>query len=193
MDLLNEDTLWLVVMFLIPGFVALKAYSLLVPSEPRDWPGSVLEIFTYGMVNFGLFFWVWGFALAHTGFWANVLRVVFLFVLPAILALVVHRILCSDRLRPWVIHPTPTGWDHFFGKGEPCWVLFRLKTGEMIGGFYGTESLASSYPQMPDIFVEEVWKVDDTGKFEKKIDRTEGMYVSMSECRLVEFFSVGGN
>ncbi len=36
---------------------AAKTYQLLVPSERRKWSDAVLEIFTYGTINFALWFW----------------------------------------------------------------------------------------------------------------------------------------
>ena len=79
-------------------------------------------------------------------------------------------------------------WDYYFGRGVPCWILFRLKNGKSIGGFYGPNSFASSYPHGRDIYVEQTWVVDETGHFVAAVPDSAGALVSFDECELVEFF-----
>lgn len=85
--------------------------------------------------------------------------VVFLivFVSPILLTVVYHRIRTSDFLSGEVVHPSPTGWDWFFGQApRRNWILFHMKSGEVVGGFYGERSSASSYPTPQQVYVEEV-------------------------------------
>lgn len=193
MNFLDPELLPLAVAILIPGFVALRTYSLFVPMEVQSWSESLLEVFAYGMVNYALFFWLADLASslqeAHpVGAW--LLGIAFLFATPAGIAVLWNFLRRSDRLQPWVLHPTPSGWDHHFDRGEPCWVLCHLKSGALVGGLYGTDSLASSHPREPDIYLEEVWQVDEDGKFQERIESTDGMYVQVSDCELVEFFEL---
>lgn len=196
MNFLEPRLLPLAVAILIPGFVAMKSYSLLVPMERQAWPDVLLEVFAYGMVNYAVFFWLADLAASlqqsdpRLGY---LLGVVFLFGTPVGLAVGANVALRSERLRPWVLHPTPTGWDHFFGKGERCWVLCHLSDGSLVGGLYGTDSLASSHPRDPDIYLEEVWRVTEDGVFEERIESTAGMYVQVEDCQLVEFFEWRGS
>jgi hypothetical protein len=109
---------------------------------------------------------------------------------PIFLALITVHILSSKRLRGWTRHPIPTAWDHFFGRGQPCWMLFRLKNGTAVGGYFGPGSFASSFPHGRDVYLEQAWVVDQTGEFEQVVEGTAGVLVSMDDCVLVEFFEV---
>lgn len=194
MNFLDPQLLPLAVAILIPGFVAMKVYSLLVPMEREVWSDQLLEVFAYGMVNYALLFWLAdaaGSLQSSEPTVSYLLGVVYLFVAPVLLAVAANSILRSDLLRPHVLHPVPTGWDHFFGKGESCWVLCRLKNGELVGGLYGTDSLASSHPREPDVYLQAVWRVDEQGRFQERIEGTAGMYVQVDDCRLIEFFETG--
>ncbi len=116
---------------------AAKTYQLLVPSERRKWSDAVLEIFTYGTINFALWFWALDWSLSVLLAKPLVSRLVIFVILlvsPIALGIAANAILRWDKLRRWIRHPTPTGWDHFFRKGEPCWILFRLKGSELVRG-----------------------------------------------------------
>jgi len=95
-----------------------------------------------------------------------------------------------DKLRGHIIHPTPTSWDFFFGKGYQCFALVHLKNGSLIGGLCGGDSHASSHPHKQDIYLQEVWKVNEKGQFVEKIKGTMGMIVDKDYFDYVEFFEV---
>jgi hypothetical protein len=81
---------------------------------------------------------------------------------------------------------TPTSWDHYFNIGEDCFVLIHTKAdGEMIGGLFSGKSFASSYPE------EELWRVDENGKFKEKVEGTNGLLVNFEEIKYIEFFRLG--
>ena len=95
-------------------------------------------------------------------------------------------------------HPTRTAWDWFVSYHSPFFIRFILKSKDkdgkttMVGGFYGGESFASSFPEEPEIYVEEVWYLNpETGVFEQKIEGSLGMVIRLAECERVEFLSSG--
>ena len=66
------------------------------------------------------------------------------------------------RLRLQPVHVVPTAWDYQFGRmREAHWVLVRLKDGGSVAGFFGTRSFASSDPEERDIFIEQVYRIDE--------------------------------
>jgi len=71
-------------------------------------------------------------------------------------------------------------------------VLFHLKSGETLGGLYSTDSISSSFPSDPDIYVEEVWRIDAEGRFLAPIEQSTGALVRRDECTHLEFFDLGG-
>ena len=88
--------------------------------------------------------------------------------------------------------PDPLAWDYFFRQGHSCFVLVHLKDGKVIGGLYNGESFASSYPESQDIYLGEVWKVDEQGRFQSRIDATMGALVNHGVIDYLEFYAVGG-
>lgn len=197
-DLLNIETLRIFLFFVVPGYVGLKVFDLIVPSERRNFSNSLIEIVSFSMLNLALVFPL--ISLVNTYDVRNSYPLLFylfwfgtLFISPAILAVIAKWLLGSSLLRGRVLHPTPTGWDFFFGKGIPCWILFHLKSGEKLGGFYGINSFTSSFPQEKDIYVQEIWKVDADGRFLERVDRTGGAIINFEQCKLIEMFTVEEN
>lgn len=68
-------------------------------------------------------------------------------------------------------------------------MLIHLKSGILIGGLYYKDSFASSYPEKKDLYIKEVWKIDENGKFLEKIDRTEGMLINYDIIDYIEMFN----
>ena len=56
---------------------------------------------------------------------------------------------------------------------------------------YGADSYATSYPDEPQIYLEEVWKLDEEGKFTEKINASRGIVVLEKDISSVEFFENG--
>lgn len=195
MELFKLDAVPLAILFLVPGFIVVKVFDLLVPTERRDWSKHVLEAFAYGTLNLALWSWAidWLISMADKRPWitrSGMFTV--LFVSPLLMGIGLNALLRWPWVRQWVRHPTPTAWDHFFGSGQPCWMLFRMKSGSLLGGLYGKGSFASSYPHARDVYVGQVWRVDEAGRFHEPIAQTAGMLVSMDDCESIECFEIGG-
>jgi hypothetical protein len=170
----------------------MKVHDLIVPSDARDWSASVIEVASYGMVNFALFSWIPAVAAGRELFARRVLELLFLVVAPAGLAVASRSILKSKLLRKVLLYPSPTAWDYFFQQRRPVWVLAHLKSGRKIGGIMAAGSAASSYPREGDLYVEQLWRVDEDGKFLERIEQSAGALIARSECVYVEFFSPDG-
>jgi hypothetical protein len=48
----NQWTLALFLIFFVPGFISLKVYDLLIPSEARDFTKSVFDAIAYSTLSF---------------------------------------------------------------------------------------------------------------------------------------------
>ncbi len=84
----------------------------------------------------------------------------------------------------------PKAWDYHFGKEEPYWVLITLKDGKKIGGFLGTHSFASSFPAEEDLYIEELWVIDEEGKFKERIENSGGCLIRRNDINFIEFFKL---
>lgn len=195
-DLLTPETLDLFLFFVVPGFVAMKLHDLLVPSETRNWGDSLIEVVSYSMLNLAVFWWLmsilWREGVRERHSIAYTLGVFLVVVVaPAGWAALTYLVRQSHLLRRFVLHPSPTAWDFFFGQRRSAWVLCHLKTGELLGGLFSGASAASSFPHEGDIFLEEVWETDQQGRFVKRIDQTAGAIINKSECTHIELFAIG--
>ncbi len=91
-----------------------------------------------------------------------------------------------------LLHPTPTAWDFIFGDRTKSYlIMFHLKSGAKIGGLYSTKSYVSSFPTSQEIYIEEVWQIDEQGEWIDPIEDSAGAFIKMEECTHFELFHVG--
>jgi hypothetical protein len=88
------------------------------------------------------------------------------------------------RLRP--ISPIPTGWDWIFGRTDPCFVIVTLTDGNLIAGYFGLQSLASSDPARRDIYLERQYVIPNDGEWQEVPD-ARGIYIEGSHIAFIEF------
>jgi hypothetical protein len=50
----TQDDLLLFLLFFVPGFISIKVYDLLVPSERRPFQNTLAEAIAYSAVNFAI-------------------------------------------------------------------------------------------------------------------------------------------
>ena len=54
----------------------------------------------------------------------------------------------------------------------------------------GSESFASSYPSEEDLYLEQVWKITEDGKFLSPLTDSNGALVTRSECEYIQFINL---
>ena len=202
---LTPDKLFWVVLAVVPGFVAIRIYALWYPVEKQKDIGSALvEAVTYSTLN--VLIWLLfirseipdGDLFQHPWHYPGMLFL-YCFLSPAVLAWLCLQL--RLRVLPRYLsmdHPTRTAWDWFVSNYSPFFIRFILKSRDkddkpmMVGGYYGENSYASTYPEEPEIYVEEVWYLNpESGVFEQRIEGSLGMVIRLSECERVEFHSSG--
>jgi len=189
MELLTATNFGLFVMLVAPGFISLKIWSLVHPSRHVSFAESLYEAVFYGVFNY-FAFTVWLPPLASkVGGVLQVIAYVFSLVVTPILLPVLWKIVLSFIAKTGkIINPMPKAWDYFFGKRKPCFTIVHLKNGQVIGGLYAYESSASSYPEDSDLYLEQIWNLDDEGKFLKPVDGTMGLLVDCESVDYIELF-----
>lgn len=188
----------IIALFLMPGFIARSVlssvYSASEPSEAR----LALTAVTLSCVNYGV--WSWLLILSWRGHWYEnnwclaFLAALILFLSPVLGTLVVVKLMRTEKLRRvretfGIRHPAPKAWDYFFGTGAPCWVIATLKSGRVIGGYYGTESFASSFPHEEDLYLELLCDMTPDGRLNGISSLTLGAIIRMEDVELLEFFA----
>ncbi|MFD5494378.1 DUF6338 family protein [Streptomyces sp. NPDC127091] len=84
----------------------------------------------------------------------------------------------------------PTAWDATFRRRGHCLVRARLKSGYWVGGWYGETSYASSYPEAADLYLQTAWAVSGTGRFERPLEQSDGLYIRMDDVELLDFIEI---
>lgn len=185
--------LFLLVVF--PGLVSTTIYRLIMPARALDWGNALLQGLFYSAVNFVLglpfLFWlVFGYdPLAHPVRY-SVAAILLLFITPILWPLILVAIFKSKRLAKRIQIPYPTAWDFFFDQREAGFVLVHLGGGQLLGGYWGGNSYAGSFPNDGDIYLEAVYQVDDSGVFGDPIPNTRGVLLRKEQYSYIELFSV---
>lgn len=193
MEIWQPENFSLFLLFFIPGFISLKIYDSLVPSERRDFSKSSFEVISYSAINFAFFYPVILLITVpefyHTHKYLYLLSIAFIiFIMPILWPIIYLKILSLKSVSSHIIHPFSKPWDFKFNKREPAWIIVHLKDGRKIGGVFNKDSFASSYPAEEQIYLETVWKLDEQGNFQRAVERSKGIIILKDEILAVEFY-----
>lgn len=193
MNIWEVDKALLFLALVLPGFISIKMYSLMVAGEYRNYSNSLVEAICYSVVNFSLLSWL--ILLIHReefvaeyplAYWAS-MATIFLFA-PAIWPFVFIKLSKLRIFKKTLLSPYKQPWDYVFNKKEAMWVVIHLKSGEIIRGKYAEESFASCYPSERQLYIEEVWVEEGGKKFSRKANRTKGIIISQDEISYIKFY-----
>jgi hypothetical protein len=188
-----------VLLFLVvPGFIFIRVLDALVPGRRQSFGKEVIDIGAWSFTMMAVWFlpayglfelkdrlpgWLYHLLL-------GALIVLGVFGTPILLAYILYRLDLRGHLKSLGVRPNPTSWDWFFSNraGKHYYVRFHRKDGENLGGYFGENSFAASSPNAQQIYVEEVWRLDEDGKFIERVEGSEGALVKSEDCELIEFF-----
>jgi hypothetical protein len=192
-DIWQADKLSLFLTMVVPGFVSLKVWDLLVPSERRDFSKSLVDAVAYSAINFALLFWLVAYVSRPDLFKESLFgyltgHFLLLFAFPVFWPVALLWLMRTKFVSRFVVDPIQKPWDFVFAKREPAWVIIHLRNGGVIGGRYGARSFASSFPAPEQIYLEEIWALDERRNFVHRIERTKGVIVLGEDILAVEFF-----
>ncbi|MGI5230379.1 DUF6338 family protein [Actinoallomurus sp. CA-142502] len=94
--------------------------------------------------------------------------------------------LWQRRRLPSRYRAAPSAWDRMFRHRGSCFVRVRLKDGTWVGGWYGSESYATSYPEPAELFLESAWRMNSDGSFAGRVERTAGLHIRGADADVVE-------
>ena len=154
--------------FIVPGFIAMRVWGLVRPGDALSTKDSAVDLIVYGLLIFSLGY---AFGLVTTilrdpSFANRALAAVVVFaILPVLLPIALNWLLRHLQSTGLITYGDRRAWDHFFQRRRPCWLVFHLKDGTKLGGYFGHGSYATLYPHSGSIYVAEQWEVElDTGK-----------------------------
>jgi hypothetical protein len=178
-------------MIVAPGFISLRIWALVHPSRHVSFTESLYEAVFYGVLNyFAVVAWFPSLAAEFGDIFQIIASVFSLVVTPILLPVLWKYVLSLLAKKRKIINPIPKAWDVFFGRRQRCFMIVHLKNGQAIGGLYAYDSSASSYPEDSDLYLEQVWNLDDEGKFLTPVDGTMGLWVDCNGINYIEFFHI---
>ena len=194
----------------LPGFVAAELSQRgRAVTASGDSQSTLLHAMFYALlINLLWSWWTWQLAQdlathwqAHLGqvvLWATVV----LLVSPVILGLGINAVLRDAEehgsLSWWHYalggRDARDAWDYAFQRAAAtgAWVLVHLKGGDpqyprMAVGKFGRQSAVGQSPADHDVFLQELWSVDATGKPIGRIEPPRGMWVTRAEIAEIYF------
>lgn len=191
-----------ILVLVLPGFVIadLQRRKRASVAADSDWE-LVLRALSYSLI-LHLIVSVWTRSLVlkiDDGSWQNHLGAlvsygaVVLVIAPVTVGLVLNEMLLraemsGGNLRWWHYalggRDARQSWDFIFQRiREGRWVVVKLKSGRAIAGKLGTGSWASQTPASGghDLWLQEIWSVDDFGRPATMIQPRQGMWVARED------------
>ena len=178
----TQDELLLFLLFFVPGFISIKVYDLRVPAERRNFQSTLAEAIGYSAVNFAILLPLvvavaYGYGVLDRLWWQLVTSYVVLLIAPVSWPLLFVRII-RPRFSKVFVNPIPKPWDVVFRQRGESWIIVHLIGGRRVGGRFARGSEASSYPAEEQLYIKEVWRLDENGRFVERVDRRGGIIVS---------------
>lgn len=193
-NFLESDSIQIFILLVVPGLISMHVWRLLIATPQVEWASAALEAAFYGALNFALTLPLIilihqdGFPQRHPYIYAG-LGLVVLFVAPIVWPLLLKLLLNTPVMRGLQL-PYPTAWDFFFEQRLPVFVLITLQNGRMIGGLFGPESYAASYPRDGDIYLECMYHVNSNGVFGQPVAGSRGVLVRKEEYSHIELLEI---
>jgi hypothetical protein len=192
LNIWEADKLIFFIAFIIPGFVSLKTYDLLHPSEAKESSKSLVEALTYSCINYAVLglpaYYLLSVVILEYPILIWLLAVFTMVVFPILLSFFLSKIRQLEFFQKNAPHPTKMAWDFIFSQRQWYWVIVELTDGKRIGGKYAGNSFASNYPTPVQIYLEECWHLDEDDTFDRPRGGTAGILIASSQIKTVEFF-----
>jgi len=192
----DENKLVIFIAFVLPGFIAIKAYELLLPSRYIESSKQLIDAISYSCLNYAILLWpIYLVEKSNIQESNSTLYILFwifaLFLAPVIWVLGWRFLRQCELIQRIVPHPVQKPWDFVFGKRQCYWVIVTLKNGEKIAGKYDVNSFASSAPSEEQIYLEEEWMLNSDDGFERPVEQSAGVIILSSEILSIELFKNG--
>lgn len=189
----NLESWILFLVLVVPGLISMSIYRLLFAAREIDWKGGLVQALFYSSLNIAVCLPILipihrdDFLESHPYYYTAGLMMVLL-VLPLAWPFLYRCLIKWQWLASKILLPYPTAWDYFFSRREPIFVLVQLRNGSKIGGYYGLQSYATSFPTEGDVYLETLYYLDEDGKFTEPIDGSDGAIIRKDQYDLIEFF-----
>lgn len=193
----HVETILAFMVFMLPGFLSLRAYEAARGGEGRKINESLVDVAIYSFATDVLWCPVilaeQHIATAWLRWAATIISFLIGFLGTALLVgwgwyHVQRRLAQSGIVRDPVAKP----WDKMFQRisdeGLDVGIVLTLKDGQRLGGHYLTPGFASRHPADEQLHIGETWIIDpDTGAFAERVEGTYGFIIDKSDILTIEF------
>lgn len=195
MNIWNINSILIFVAFVIPGFISIKIYEMLIPGPYSGSNEKIVDAISYSSINYAVFaipiYFVESSGLANNHKLLYIFFYIFVLFVAPVGWVSIYKYLRENKfIASKLVHPIQKPWDYVFGKRMPYWVLATLNNGVRLGGYYGYDSFASSSPAPPELYLEQAWEINKDGGFERVHDDTNGLLINGGEIQFLELFKV---
>jgi hypothetical protein len=198
-DFKGDDNFLLVLLFVVPGLVALSVRSRFITGRTPSAQENILNFVVLSLVYYSLtiFFIESAFSIKNPWIVRAGVWIILLLVGPAIFGFFLGAAAqkewftwLADRLNLTIVHVIPAAWDWRFSSVPRggMFVMVTLNSGERVAGFFGNNSFASSDTGERDLYIEEEYTVTDEGDWEPRTEKV-GVLISAKEIRYIEFWN----
>jgi hypothetical protein len=95
-----------------------------------------------------------------------------------------------NRLGLDAVSPYRSGWDWKFARTAPTYLMVTLDDGSRVAGWFGERSLVGSDTDDRDVYVEQVWSVDQTGNWSMSV-AGHSIWIKSTVIKYIEFYPSG--
>lgn len=196
MTIESFDIVFYTSIFILPGFIIKGIINVLTPPQKSGESVYFISCLAYSIINCAL--WSWIYKILYPLHESNsnlywILLVLTTIVGALVIALCVgfikQRQLINkifNKIHIHYIDPTPTAWDYYFAKQEPIWVIVTLLDDSKVMGLFSESSFASSDSDERDIYIQEIYDIDEKKKWIKN-ENSCGIYISKNQIKTIEF------
>lgn len=184
--------------FLLPGYLISEIAKHFIPTRNINDFEKTIRSLGYSILELAL--WYWLFAMIEQKYidtpykyWLIlIIAVVGSSVLTGIIVGVIQQGKWLRKVMEFfdvqTDHPIPNGWDYKFSEIKTKrWVCVSLDNGTFIRGVFGSNSLASSVEGNHDLYLEEVYYMDEDMNWIKE-ERTDGIWISAESIKWINFY-----
>jgi hypothetical protein len=189
------EQLSLILGYIVPGLIILYVRAQFLTGRIAAHKDALLSYFTLSVIyltimNAGLTVVTGSDAPLHeqTRYWLPILligAVIFGVLIGLNASLGVTR-WCLRKLGLHIPHVMETAWDWKFSRVPESLVTITLKDGSRVSGWCSTSSFIGSDPANRDLYIEQVYDVDEEGNWTLRTPG-KGIYIAAGEVRTIEF------
>ena len=151
-----------------------------------------MDAFVFSIANFAVLFWpiklvLFQGYLDSNPFVSWLILIGCFFVVPIIWPNLIVKLLKLLAKKGKILVRSPTAWDEVFSNlSDGAWVIVEFNDGSRLGGKFGEQSYASSYPDFGHIYIQEVWNVDNNGNTTSPLPGKPGMILKPNDYHYIK-------